>query len=102
MAVAAAAAMVGSPDGPPAPETLLDGVIALVPKSAVGQGLRRAHDMLDHGDAAAVLGCGRRTAARYILWKSLTESWCHLSIRFCHWRPSAGLQNAESSTAGSW
>ncbi|MEV5147214.1 ADP-ribosylglycohydrolase family protein [Streptomyces sp. NPDC052727] len=77
MAVAAAAAMVGSPDGPPAPEALLDGVIALVPKSAVGQGLRRARDMLDYGDAAtvaAVLGCGRRTTAHdtvpFALWSA--------------------------------
>ncbi|POX59679.1 hypothetical protein C3492_30805 [Streptomyces sp. Ru62] len=77
MAVAAAAAMVGSPDGPPTPEALLDGVIALVPKSAVGQGLRRARDMLDYGDAgtvAAVLGCGRRTTAHdtvpFALWSA--------------------------------
>ena len=66
MAVAAAAALVASPDGPPSPEALLDGVVALVPKSAVGAGLRRARDMLDYGDAvtvAAVLGCGRRTSA---------------------------------------
>ncbi|MEU3412839.1 MULTISPECIES: ADP-ribosylglycohydrolase family protein [unclassified Streptomyces] len=77
MAVAAAAAFAGSPDGPPAPEALLDGVIALVPKSAVGQGLRRARDMLDYGDAgtvAAVLGCGRRTTAHdtvpFALWSA--------------------------------
>ncbi|MET8562184.1 ADP-ribosylglycohydrolase family protein [Streptomyces flaveolus] len=77
MAVAAAAAMVGSPDGPPAREALLDGVIALIPKSAVGQGLRRARDMLDYGDAAtvaAVLGCGRRTTAHdtvpFALWSA--------------------------------
>ncbi|MEW2283369.1 ADP-ribosylglycohydrolase family protein [Streptomyces sp. NPDC047841] len=77
MAVAAAAAMVGSPDGPPAAEALLDGVIALVPKSAVGQGLRRARDMLDYADAAtvaAVLGCGRRTTAHdtvpFALWSA--------------------------------
>ncbi|MEU6665194.1 ADP-ribosylglycohydrolase family protein [Streptomyces sp. NPDC046727] len=77
MAVAAAAALAGSPDGPPTPETLLDGVIALVPKSAVGQGLRRARDMLDYGDAAtvaAVLGCGRRTTAHdtvpFALWSA--------------------------------
>ncbi|GAA3766945.1 hypothetical protein GCM10023083_00580 [Streptomyces phyllanthi] len=63
------------PAGPPSPETLLDGVIALVPKSAVGAGLRRARDMLDYGDAttvAAVLGCGRRTSAHdtvpFALW----------------------------------
>lgn len=77
MAVAAAAAFAGSPDGPPAPEALLDGVIALVPKSAVGQGLRRARDMLDYDDAvtvAAVLGCGRRTTAHdtvpFALWSA--------------------------------
>ncbi|WP_030750771.1 ADP-ribosylglycohydrolase family protein [Streptomyces sp. NRRL S-31] len=77
MAVAAAAALAGSPDGPPAPGALLDGVIALVPKSAVGQGLRRARDMLDYGDAAtvaAVLGCGRRTSAHdtvpFALWSA--------------------------------
>ncbi|MEW2514178.1 ADP-ribosylglycohydrolase family protein [Streptomyces sp. NPDC046870] len=77
MAVAAAAAMAGSPDGPPAPAALLDGVIALVPKSAVGQGLRRARDMLDYADAAtvaAVLGCGRRTTAHdtvpFALWSA--------------------------------
>ena len=66
MAVAAAAALAADPAGPPAPEDLLDGVIALVPRSAVGAGLRRARDMLDYGDAAtvaAVLGCGRRTSA---------------------------------------
>ncbi|MGW2490405.1 ADP-ribosylglycohydrolase family protein [Streptomyces sp. NPDC001606] len=77
MAVAAAAALAGSPDGPPIPEALLDGVVALVPKSAVGQGLRRARDMLDYGDAAtvaAVLGCGRRTSAHdtvpFALWSA--------------------------------
>ncbi|MBL1085141.1 ADP-ribosylglycohydrolase family protein [Streptomyces actinomycinicus] len=77
MAVAAAAALAGSPDGSPSPEALLDGVIALVPKSAVGQGLRRARDMLDYGDAAtvaAVLGCGRRTSAHdtvpFALWSA--------------------------------
>ncbi|WP_181793693.1 ADP-ribosylglycohydrolase family protein [Streptomyces sp. WELS2] len=77
MAVAAAAAFAGSPDGPPGPEALLDGVIALVPKSAVGQGLRRARDMLDYDDAvtvAAVLGCGRRTTAHdtvpFALWSA--------------------------------
>ncbi|MGN5380452.1 ADP-ribosylglycohydrolase family protein [Streptomyces lasalocidi] len=77
MAVAAAAALAGSPDGPPSPEALLDGVVALVPKSAVGQGLRRARDMLDYADAgtvAAVLGCGRRTSAHdtvpFALWSA--------------------------------
>ena len=77
MAVAAAAALVAAPDGPPSPEALLDGVVALVPKSAVGAGLRRARDMLDYADAgtvAAVLGCGRRTSAHdtvpFALWSA--------------------------------
>ena len=39
-----------TPAGPPSAEALLDGVIALVPRSAVGAGLRRARDMLDYGD----------------------------------------------------
>ncbi|WP_328563065.1 ADP-ribosylglycohydrolase family protein [Streptomyces coelicoflavus] len=77
MAVAAAAALAADPAGPPRAHTLLDGVIALVPKSAVGAGLRRARDMLDYGDAAtvaAVLGCGRRTTAHdtvpFALWSA--------------------------------
>ncbi|MET7855344.1 ADP-ribosylglycohydrolase family protein [Streptomyces avermitilis] len=77
MAVAAAAALAADPAGPPSAEALLDGVIALVPKSAVGAGLRRARDMLDYGDAAtvaAVLGCGRRTTAHdtvpFALWSA--------------------------------
>ncbi|MEU3839774.1 ADP-ribosylglycohydrolase family protein [Streptomyces sp. NPDC028635] len=77
MAVAAAAALAAAPGGPPSAEALLDGVVALVPKSAVGQGLRRARDMLDYGDAAtvaAVLGCGRRTSAHdtvpFALWSA--------------------------------
>ncbi|MER5792366.1 ADP-ribosylglycohydrolase family protein [Streptomyces sp. NPDC001980] len=77
MAVAAAAALAAAPGGPPSPEALLDGVVALVPKSAVGQGLRRARDMLDYADAgtvAAVLGCGRRTTAHdtvpFALWSA--------------------------------
>ncbi|WP_073946869.1 ADP-ribosylglycohydrolase family protein [Streptomyces kebangsaanensis] len=78
MAVAAAAALAAAPGGPPSPEALLDGVIALVPaRSAVGAGLRRARDMLDYGDAAtvaAVLGCGRRTTAHdtvpFALWSA--------------------------------
>ncbi|MFF0758471.1 ADP-ribosylglycohydrolase family protein [Streptomyces sp. NPDC003737] len=78
MAVAAAAALAAAPAGPPAPGALLDGVIALVPKSAVGAGLRRARDMLDYSDAttvAAVLGCGRRTSAHdtvpFALWSAV-------------------------------
>ncbi|MEV7417326.1 ADP-ribosylglycohydrolase family protein [Streptomyces sp. NPDC089919] len=77
MAVAAAAALAADPAGPPTPAALLDGVIALVPRSAVGAGLRRARDMLDYGDAttvAAVLGCGRRTSAHdtvpFALWSA--------------------------------
>ncbi|WP_030563125.1 ADP-ribosylglycohydrolase family protein [Streptomyces aureocirculatus] len=77
MAVAAAAALAADPAGPPAPKALLDGVIDLVPRSAVGAGLRRARDMLDYDDAgtvAAVLGCGRRTTAHdtvpFALWSA--------------------------------
>ncbi|MFV0127394.1 ADP-ribosylglycohydrolase family protein [Streptomyces sp. HMX112] len=77
MAVAAAAALAADPAGPPRPEELLDGVVALVPRSAVGAGLRRARDMLDYGDTgtvAAVLGCGRRTSAHdtvpFALWSA--------------------------------
>jgi ADP-ribosylglycohydrolase len=77
MAVAAAAALAAAPGGPPAPEELLDGVVGLVPESAVKAGLRRARDMLDYADAttvAAVLGCGRRTSAHdtvpFALWSA--------------------------------
>ncbi|MEU1212223.1 ADP-ribosylglycohydrolase family protein [Streptomyces sp. NPDC005791] len=77
MAVAAAAALVAAPGGPPTPEDLIDGVVALVPRSAVGAGLRRARDMLDYRDAgtvAAVLGNGRRTSAHdtvpFALWSA--------------------------------
>lgn len=77
MAVAAAAALAAAPAGPPGPAELLDGVVALVPRSAVGAGLRRARDMLDYGDAgtvAAVLGSGRRTSAHdtvpFALWSA--------------------------------
>ncbi|MEU3983135.1 ADP-ribosylglycohydrolase family protein [Streptomyces sp. NPDC026672] len=77
MAVAAAAALAAAPGGPPSPEALIDGVVALVPRSAVGAGLRRARDMLDYDDAgtvAAVLGCGRRTSAHdtvpFALWSA--------------------------------
>ncbi|MEU5132774.1 ADP-ribosylglycohydrolase family protein [Streptomyces californicus] len=77
MAVAAAASLAAAPDGPPSPEELLDGVIALVPRSAVGAGLRRARDVLDYQDAgtvAAVLGNGRRTSAHdtvpFALWSA--------------------------------
>ncbi|SDP67731.1 ADP-ribosylglycohydrolase [Streptomyces sp. cf386] len=77
MAVAAAASLAAAPGGPPSPGALLDDVVALVPKSAVGAGLRRARDMLDYDDAAtvaAVLGCGRRTTAHdtvpFALWSA--------------------------------
>jgi ADP-ribosylglycohydrolase len=77
MAVAAAAALAAAPAGPPAPADLLDGVVALVPRSAVEAGLRRARDMLDYSDAgtvAAVLGSGRRTSAHdtvpFALWSA--------------------------------
>ncbi|MFF5564142.1 ADP-ribosylglycohydrolase family protein [Streptomyces sp. NPDC012623] len=77
MAVAAAASLAAHPAGPPSPEALLDSVVALVPRSAVAAGLRRARDMLDYGDAstvAAVLGCGRRTTAHdtvpFALWSA--------------------------------
>jgi ADP-ribosylglycohydrolase len=77
MAVAAAAALAADPGGAPAPDALLDGVVALLPKSAVAAGLRRARDMLDYADpatVAAVLGCGRRTAAHdtvpFALWSA--------------------------------
>lgn len=77
MAVAAAASLAAAPSGSPTPEELLDGVIALVPRSAVGAGLRRARDMLDYQDAgtvAAVLGNGRRTSAHdtvpFALWSA--------------------------------
>ncbi|CAL9551259.1 ADP-ribosylglycohydrolase family protein [Streptomyces sp. enrichment culture] len=77
MAVAAAAALAAAPQGPPEPADFLDAVVALVPRSAVGAGLRRARDMLDYDDThtvAAVLGCGRRTTAHdtvpFALWSA--------------------------------
>ncbi|MGW1074511.1 ADP-ribosylglycohydrolase family protein [Streptomyces sp. NPDC002537] len=87
MAVAAAAAIAAAPSGPVAPETLLDGVIALVPRSAVQAGLRRARDMLDYGDAqtvAAVLGCGRRTSA-------------HDTVPFALWAAARNLGSFETA-----
>lgn len=75
VAVAAAAALAAAPQGPPRAADLLDAVVALVPHGAVGAGLRRARDLLDHDDVqavAAVLGCGRRTSAHdtvpFALW----------------------------------
>ncbi|MFF3981471.1 ADP-ribosylglycohydrolase family protein [Streptomyces sp. NPDC055808] len=85
MAVAAAAALAAAPAGPPAPGDLLDTVIALVPRSAVGAGLRRARDMLDYDDAAtvaAVLGSGRRTSA-------------HDTVPFALWSAARGLGDYE-------
>ncbi|MFD8935026.1 ADP-ribosylglycohydrolase family protein [Streptomyces sp. NPDC059578] len=81
MAVAAAAALAAAPSGPPSAAALLDGVISLVPRSAVEAGLRRARDMLDYSDAgtvAAVLGCGRRTSA-------------HDTVPFALWAAARGL-----------
>ncbi|MFG2718366.1 ADP-ribosylglycohydrolase family protein [Streptomyces sp. NPDC048416] len=85
MAVAAAAALVAAPSGPPGPGDLLDAVIALVPRSAVGAGLRRARDMLDYDDAAtvaAVLGSGRRTSA-------------HDTVPFALWAAARGIGDYE-------
>ncbi|MGW0732597.1 ADP-ribosylglycohydrolase family protein [Streptomyces sp. NPDC002851] len=85
MAVAAAAALAADSAGPPTPAALLDGVIALVPRSAVGAGLRRARDMLDYDDAttvAAVLGCGRRSTA-------------HDTVPFALWSAARGLGDFE-------
>ena len=88
MAVAAAAALAGAPEGPPDAGALLDGVIALVPaRSAVGAGLRRARDMLDYADAgtvAAVLGCGRRTTA-------------HDTVPFALWSAARALSDFEEA-----
>ncbi|MGI5403366.1 ADP-ribosylglycohydrolase family protein [Streptomyces sp. CA-135486] len=87
MAVAAAAALVADPAGPPEPVDLLDGVVALVPRSAVGAGLRRARDMLDYGDAgtvAAVLGSGRRSSA-------------HDTVPFALWSAARSLGDFESA-----
>ncbi|MFD9848207.1 ADP-ribosylglycohydrolase family protein [Streptomyces sp. JL1001] len=87
MAVAAAASLAAAPGGPPSPEDLLDGVIALVPRSAVGAGLRRARDMLDYRDAgtvAAVLGNGRRTSA-------------HDTVPFALWSAARSLGNYEEA-----
>src|SRR6478735_9221006 len=87
MAVAAAAALAADPASPPTPTDLLDGVIALVPRSAVGAGLRRARDMLDYRDAgtvAAVLGCGRRSTA-------------HDTVPFALWSAARGLGDFEQA-----
>ncbi|MGK5629566.1 ADP-ribosylglycohydrolase family protein [Streptomyces sp. URMC 123] len=87
MAVAAAAAVVADPAGHGGPEKLLDAVIALVPRSAVQAGLRRARDMLDYADAstvAAVLGSGRRTSA-------------HDTVPFTLWAAARHLGNFENA-----
>ncbi|MFR9799017.1 ADP-ribosylglycohydrolase family protein [Streptomyces sp. MS06] len=87
MAVAAAAALAADPGGPPGADSLLDGVISLVPKSAVRAGLRRARDMLDYDDAstvAAVLGCGRRTTA-------------HDTVPFALWSAARALTDYETA-----
>ncbi|MGD9483972.1 ADP-ribosylglycohydrolase family protein [Streptomyces sp. TRM70308] len=75
VAVAAALRIAANRWGPDSGAALLDAVTALVPRSAVRDGLRRARDLLDHADvgtAAAVLGCGRRTSAHdtvpFALW----------------------------------
>lgn len=77
MAVAAAAALVADPEGPQDSSDLLGEVVAVVPRSAVQAGIRRARDMLDYADVAtvaAVLGCGRRTSAHdtvpFALWSA--------------------------------
>ncbi|MER6914126.1 ADP-ribosylglycohydrolase family protein [Streptomyces sp. NPDC000594] len=85
MAVAAAASIAARPSGPPEPGELLDGVIALIPRSAVTAGLRRARDMLDYDDpatVAAVLGSGRRTSA-------------HDTVPFALWSAARGLDAFE-------
>ncbi|MEU4872318.1 ADP-ribosylglycohydrolase family protein [Streptomyces sp. NPDC021608] len=87
MAVAAAAALSGAPGGPPGAEALLDGVIGLIPRSAVRAGLGRARDMLDYADAAtvaAVLGCGRRTSA-------------HDTVPFALWSAARALTDYETA-----
>ncbi|KLI97432.1 ADP-ribosylglycohydrolase family protein [Streptomyces sp. KE1] len=87
MAVAAAAALAAAPAGPPTGRALLDGVLELVPRSAVEAGLRRARDMLDYRDAgtvAAVLGCGRRSTA-------------HDTVPFALWSAARGLDDYEAT-----
>lgn len=87
MAVAAAAALVADPAGPREPDRLLAQVVALVPRSAVQAGLRRARDMLDFDDpvtVAAVLGCGRRTSA-------------HDTVPFALWAAASNLASFEQA-----
>ncbi|MFF3560420.1 ADP-ribosylglycohydrolase family protein [Streptomyces sp. NPDC002574] len=85
MAVAAAAALVAGPGAQADPAELLTSVVALLPRSAVHAGLRRAVDMLDYDDVAtvaAVLGCGRRTSA-------------HDTVPFALWAAVRGLGDYE-------
>lgn len=87
MAVAAAAALAADPAGPGAPQDLITRVVALLPRSAVHAGLRRAVDMLDYDDVAtvaAVLGNGRRTSA-------------HDTVPFALWSAARGLGDYEGA-----
>ncbi|MGX9920891.1 ADP-ribosylglycohydrolase family protein [Streptomyces sp. NPDC002248] len=78
VAVSVTAALVAAAGAtPPEPAALLDTVLALVPRSAVEVGLRRAASILDYDDVttvAAVLGCGRRTTAQdtvpFTIWSA--------------------------------
>jgi ADP-ribosylglycohydrolase len=77
--------LVADPTRDTGPEQLLDGVLELIPRSAVQAGLRRARDMLDYADSgtvAAVLGCGRRTSA-------------HDTVPFALWAAARHLGNYE-------
>ncbi|MDX3234757.1 ADP-ribosylglycohydrolase family protein [Streptomyces sp. ME03-5709C] len=87
MAVAAAAALAADPARPGAPADLITRVVALLPRSAVHAGLRRAVDMLDYDDVAtvaAVLGNGRRTSA-------------HDTVPFALWAAARGLGDYASA-----
>ncbi|MFG2303816.1 ADP-ribosylglycohydrolase family protein [Actinacidiphila glaucinigra] len=87
MAVAAAAALAADPAGPGDPADLVTRVVALLPRSAVHAGLRRAVDMLDYDDVAtvaAVLGNGRRTSA-------------HDTVPFALWSAARGLGDYEGA-----
>ncbi|MGW3245188.1 ADP-ribosylglycohydrolase family protein [Streptomyces sp. NPDC001070] len=87
MAVAAAAALAADPAGPTDSAELITRVVALLPRSAVHAGLRRAVDMLDYDDVAtvaAVLGSGRRTSA-------------HDTVPFALWAAARGLGDYEGA-----
>lgn len=87
MAVAAAAALAADPAGSTGPAELITRVVALLPRSAVHAGLRRAVDMLDYDDVAtvaAVLGNGRRTSA-------------HDTVPFALWAAARGLGDYEGA-----